>query len=241
MNEDENKKEKIIDNEPENVTREINLDELYDGAINSTVVIDPITNDEVLLRQKKGNFKYVIIILIILIFLMLYYINNKMSIGITAQDKKDKTTSKKVVTTTTIKNMKGTLSCTYSSKSDTDNQTLTYTANYENNKIIDSNFDYVVVSSGENVSDVIKNLMDQYEEFYINNVSVTGNNVSFEKNDKGFTFTVKSDYSVLKFEDIKLVDGKTVLYVKPDSKDTVDSVKEAYINKGFTCNIINPE
>ena len=78
-------------------------------------------------------------------------------------------------------------------------------------------------------------------EFYINNVSVTGNNVSFEKNDKGFTFTVKSDYSVLKFEDIKLVDGKTVLYVKPDSKDTVDSVKEAYINKGFTCNIINPE
>lgn len=241
MNEDENKKEKIIDNEPENVTREINLDELYDGAINSTVVIDPITNDEVLLRQKKGNFKYVIIILIILIFLMLYYINNKMSIGITAQDKKDKTTSKKVVTTTTIKNMKGTLSCTYSSKSDTDNQTLTYTANYENNKIIDSNFDYVVVSSGENVSDVIKNLMDQYEEFYINNVSVTGNNVSFEKNDKGFTFTVKSDYSVLKFEDIKLVDGKTVLYVKPDSKDTVDSVKEAYINKGFTCNMINPE
>lgn len=241
MNEDENKKEKIIDNEPENVTREINLDELYDGAINSTVVIDPITNDEVLLRQKKGNFKYVIIILIILIFLMLYYINNKMSIGITAQDKKDKTTSKKVVTTTTIKNMKGTLSCTYSSKSDTDNQTLTYTANYENNKIIDSNFDYVVVSSGENVSDVIKNLMDQYEEFYINNVSVTGNNVSFEKNDKGFTFTVKSDYSVLKFEDIKLVDGKTVLYVIPDSKDTVDSVKEAYINKGFTCNIINPE
>lgn len=241
MNEDENKKEKIIDNEPENVTREINLDELYDGAINSTVVIDPITNDEVLLRQKKGNFKYVIIILIILIFLMLYYINNKMSIGITAQDKKDKTTSKKVVTTTTIKNMKGTLSCTYSSKSDTDNQTLTYTANYENNKIIDSNFDYVVVSSGENVSDVIKNLMDQYEEFYINNVSVTGNNVSFEKNDKGFTFTVKSDYSVLKFEDIKLVDGKTVLYVKPDSKDTVDSVKGAYINKGFTCNIINPE
>lgn len=241
MNEDENKKEKIIDNEPENVTREINLDELYDGAINSTVVIDPITNDEVLLRQKKGNFKYIIIILIILIFLMLYYINNKMSIGITAQDKKDKTTSKKVVTTTTIKNMRGTLSCTYSSKSDTDNQTLTYTANYENNKIIDSNFDYVVVSSGENVSDVIKNLMDQYEEFYINNVSVTGNNVSFEKNDKGFTFTVKSDYSVLKFEDIKLVDGKTVLYVKPDSKDTVDSVKKAYINKGFTCNIINPE
>lgn len=241
MNEEENKKEKIIDNEPENVTREINLDELYDGAINSTVVIDPITNDEVLLRQKKGNFKYIIIMLIILIFLMLYYINNKMSIGITAQEKKNKTTSKKLVTTTTIRNMKGTLNCTYSSKSDTDNQTLTYTANYENNKIIDSKFDYVVVSSGESVTDIIKNLMDQYEEFYINNASVTGNNVSFEKNDKGFTFTLKSDYSMLKFEDIKLIDGKTVLYVKPNINDTVDSIKEAYINKGFTCNVINPE
>lgn len=240
MNDEENKKDEIVDKEPESVTREINLDELYDGAINSTVVIDPITNDEVLLRQKKNNVKYFIVILLILIVLILYFINNKMGILITAEDKKT-TTTKKIITTTTIKNMKGILNCTYSSKSDTDNQTLKFTANYENNKIIDSIFDYAVVSSSDTVSDVIKNLMDQYEEFYINNASVTGNVVSFEKDNKGFTFNVKSDYSTLKFEDIKLNDGKTVLYVKPNNNDTVERIKEAYINKGFTCNILDQE
>lgn len=236
MNDEKNKKDEILDKEPESVTREINLDELYDGAINSTVVIDPITNDEVLLRQKKSNVKYFIIILLILMFLILYFINNKMGVLVTAEDKK--TTTKKIITTTTVKNMKGVLNCTYSSKSDTDNQTLKFIANYENNKIIDSIFDYAVVTSSDTVSDVIKNLMDQYEEFYINNASVTGNVVSFEKNNKGFTFNVKSDYSTLKFEDIKLNDGKTVLYVKPNDNDTVDNIKEAYINKGFTCNIL---
>lgn len=237
MNDEKNKKDEILDKEPESVTREINLDELYDGAINSTVVIDPITNDEVLLRQKKSNVKYFIIILLILMFLILYFINNKMGVLVTAEDKK--TTTKKIITTTTVKNMKGVLNCTYSSKSDTDNQTLKFIANYENNKIIDSIFDYAVVTSSDTVSDVIKNLMDQYEEFYINNASVTGNVVSFEKNNKGFTFNVKSDYSTLKFEDIKLNDGKTVLYVKPNDNDTVDNIKEAYINKGFTCNILD--
>lgn len=240
MNDEENKKDEIIDKESENVTREINLDELYDGAINSTVVIDPVTNDEVLLRQKK-SFKYVFVILLALILLVLYFINNKMGIGLIVKDKKEKTTNKKIITTTAIKNMKGTLNCTYSSKSDTDNQTLKYTANYENDKIIDSEFDYVVVSSSDTVSDVIKNLMDQYEEFYINNASVTGNKISFEKNNKGFTFNVKSDYSTLKYEDIKIIDGKTVLYVKPTSNDTVESIKNLYINKGFTCNIVESE
>lgn len=237
MNDEKNKKDELLDKEPESVTREINLDELYDGAINSTVVIDPVTNDEILLRQKKSNVKYFIIILLILMFLILYFINNKMGVLVTAEDKK--TTTKKIITTTTVKNMKGVLNCTYSSKSDTDNQTLKFTANYENNKIIDSIFDYAVVTSSDTVSDVIKNLMDQYEEFYINNASVTGNVVSFEKNNKGFTFNVKSDYSTLKFEDIKLNDGKTVLYVKPNNNDTVDNIKEAYINKGFTCNILD--
>ena len=36
-----------IDEDPGYVTREINLDDLYDGAVNNTVVIDPITNNEI--------------------------------------------------------------------------------------------------------------------------------------------------------------------------------------------------
>ena len=45
-----------IDEDPGYVTREINLDDLYDGAVNNTVVIDPITNNEILMRSKKPNF-----------------------------------------------------------------------------------------------------------------------------------------------------------------------------------------
>lgn len=44
--------EELIE-DPENVTREINLDDLYDGAVNNTVVIDPITNNEILLADKS--------------------------------------------------------------------------------------------------------------------------------------------------------------------------------------------
>lgn len=236
-NQDANNIKNDLKIEPENVTREINLDELYDGVINNTVVIDPVTKDEVLLKQKKTNFKFIGLILIIFIFLMFYYINNKMRIGLTAHDNKEKTTTKKVVTTTAIKNKKGILSCTYSSKSDTDSQTVLYSANYENNKLLDSVFDYAVISSSDSMSDVIKNLMEQYEEFYINNASVTGNTTEYEKNDKGFTFSMKTDYDTSIFEDIKMIDGKTVLYVKPSSTDTVDSIKQSYINKGFTCNM----
>ena len=77
MDDKENKKEENInntnndmkpDNEPYNVTREINLDELYDGAINNTVVIDPVTNDEVLMTSKKTNYTFIGVLLSILVF-----------------------------------------------------------------------------------------------------------------------------------------------------------------------------
>ena len=59
--------------EPENVTREINLDELYDGAINNTVVIDPITKDEILVETKKSNRKIIGILFAVFILLILYF------------------------------------------------------------------------------------------------------------------------------------------------------------------------
>lgn len=227
--------------EPENVTREINLDELYDGVINNTVVIDPLTKDEVLLRPKKNNFLIIILVFIVLVLLLLYYLNNKAIVGITVKDNSNDAKNNKVITTTKILNLKGSINCTYSSKSDSDSQSVNFIANYENNKILDSSFDFVVISLNENASDVIKNMMEQYEEFYINNASVTGNNISFEKNDKGFTFNIKTDYNISSFDDINLIDGKTILYVKPLKNDTVDIIKDEYENKGFTCNIIKNE
>lgn len=242
-NSNEDIKDETLDDElkqePENVTREINLDELYDGVINNTVVIDPVTNDELLLKQKKSNFKFVGVILAALILLILYYVNNKMGIGLTAKDKE--TTTKKVVTTTAIKNKKGTLNCTYTSKSDTDSQNVAYSAVYENDTIIESTFDYAAVTNGEKTSDIINNLSNTYEEFYIANASVTGNIITFEKIDKGFTFNIKTDYKVSKFDEIKMDENKLLLYVKPESNDNIDSLKESYTNKGFTCNLIEDE
>lgn len=242
LNEDKNldEEEHDFEQEPENVTREINLDDLYDGVINNTVVIDPITNDELLMKTKKNNFTYIGIIFAVIVLLVLYFVNNKMDIGSTTKEVEPKTT-KKIITTKTLEDKNGKLSCTYSSKSDADSQTLTYTANYKNDKLINSNFNYVLVSSNETISDVVKDLLEQYETFYINNASVIGNNVTFEKHDKGFTFDVETDYETAKFEDIRVSDEQTVLYVKPTSSDTVDSLKDAYTNKGFTCTLIEDE
>lgn len=229
-----------LNQEPEVVTREINLDDLYDGVVNNTVVIDPITNDELLIKNKKPNYTLLGILILVSVLLVLYYVNNKTEIGGTTKQVAPKTT-KEVKTTLPLEEKNGTLNCTYASKSDADTQTLTYVANYENEQITNSKFNYIVVSSTENLSAVVENLMGQYETFYINNVSVSGNNVTFEKNDKGFTFNSETNYSATNFDQIMIVNDQTVLYVKPAASDTIESLKEAYTSKGFTCTIISDE
>lgn len=226
--------------EPENVTREINLDDLYDGVINNTIVTDPITNDELLIKQKKNNITFIGIFFAIIVLLVLYFVNNKMDIGSTTKEVEPNTT-RRLITTSLAPNKKGKLSCTYSSKSDSDNQTITYLASYENDEIINSKFNYVVVSSSDTISDIVKELMDQYEMFYINNATVIGNNITFEKHDKGFTFNIETDYGATNFQDITVLDEQMILYVKPSISDTLDYLKEAYTNKGFSCTVIDDE
>lgn len=223
--------------EPDNITREINLDELYDGAVNNTVVIDPVTNDEVLLPSKKPNYTLLGIILAIIVLLVLYYVNNKTDIGGTTKDVEPKTTTTKKVDS--YDNKTGTLTCTYNSKSDAETQTVTFVANYENNVLKNSNFNYVVVSNLETTSAVIEDLKNQYENFYINNASVVGSNVTFEKNDNGFTFNSETDYESFDFDKLSVIDGQTILYVKPQKNDTYESLQEAYIAKGFSCTVTN--
>ena len=68
--------------EEDNITREINLDELYDGAINNTVIIDPVSKDEILELNKKSNKMLIIIILVTIILLVLYYVNSNFDLNI---------------------------------------------------------------------------------------------------------------------------------------------------------------
>lgn len=235
--EKENDLEEIDEDEetledPEYVTRNINLDELYDGAINNTVVLDPITNNEILVRNKKPNFTVLGIVMAVAILLLLYYVNNKTDFGRETKDVEPKTTVK-----TTITNAydNGVLTCTYSSKSDAESQNVTFVANYSNAKITTSNFNFVAVVNQEGESAIINDLKNQYETFYINNVATKGNSINFDKTGKGFTFNIETDYSKAIFEDISLVDGQTVLYVKPQASDTVSYLSEAYAKNGFAC------
>ena len=225
-----------MDDDKDYVTREINLDDLYDGAINNTVVIDPITNKEVLMSSKKPNYTILGVILAIIILLLLYYINNKSNLGRTTTDVEPSNTT----TTKKVQGDYGTLSCTYSSKSDAESQDVTYTANYENSQITTTNFNYVVISnSNNNSSAVIDDLKSQYETFFINNASAAGNVVSFESNGEGFTFNVETDYSKNGFNELTIVDGQTILYVKPSKGDTAETLEDAYTNKGFNCTLKN--
>lgn len=227
---------KVI-SEPDNITREINLDELYDGAINNTVVIDPITNDEVLLRNKKHNYTLLGVTIAIIILLLLYYVNNKTDLGKTTKDVEPKTTT--ITSSQPLKQevKTGVLTCNYSSKSDAETQTASYTANYENNNLVSSKFDYVVISNLETTTDIIEDLKEQYESFYINNASVIGNNVIFEKNEKGFTFGVETNYNNAEYDKIIMEEGKTILYVKPTNTDTYESLLNLYEQKGFSCTL----
>lgn len=222
-----------IDIDQDNVTREINLDDLYDGAVNSTVIIDPISNSETLMQPKKNNYTFLGLILAILVLLTLYYINNKTDL--IHHENKVKTTT----TTITTKKVtdKGMLSCTYTSKSDAETEEVTYTANYISDKVTNSEFNFVVVSNTEGTSAVIDDLSGQYETLYLNNVSVAGNNVSYNKNSKGFTFNIKTDYQKSDFDKLVITEGQNILYVKPSSDDTIQTLQKKYSDKGYTCNI----
>lgn len=232
-----NKEDSKEISEPNNITREINLDELYDGAINNTVVIDPITNDEVLLQNKKPNYTLLGVALAIIILLLLYYINNKTNLGKTTKNVVPKTTLSTVLKTEKTADKTGTLTCNYNSKSDAETQTISFIANYMNNTLVSSKFDYVVISNLETTTDIIEDLKEQYETFYINNASVIGNKVTFEKNEKGFTFGVETDYKNVEYDKIIIEEGKTILYVKPSNMDTYESLLNLYEQKGFSCSL----
>ena len=220
------------------LTREINLDELYDGAVNNTTIIDPITNNEVLLQNKKPNYPLIGAAFAILILLVLYYINNKTDLTNKTPEVMPNTTSNtSVVTTTSASDYSGVLNCSYDSKSDSETQNITYVLNYENNKLLDSEFTYVVTSNIDASSATLEDLKNQYETLYINNGSLINNKITFEKSEKGFTFVSKVDYKISDFSETKIEEGKTIMYVKPILEDTYENLKEKYEKNGFSCTL----
>ena len=124
-------KEELPDDEAD-ITRNINLDDLYDGAVNNTILLDPVTKDEVLISNRKSNNMILGIFLAIIILLGLYYVYNKSDLFTS-----DKPVTSKPTTTApvVVNNDSGKLICSYQSKSDNETEEATYTFNYQNNKI----------------------------------------------------------------------------------------------------------
>lgn len=227
----------------DNVTREINLDDLYDGAINNTVMLDPITKDEVLIENKKSSYTIIGIVFAILVLLSLYYLYNKTNLGGTVKDVEPVTTTTEKVVVEEEKTTKtGTLSCSYTIKSDNESQVINYSANFIDDKISDSLFNYVVISNTElTETSVTQTLINEYERFYLENSNILGTNLIFEKNEKGFTFNLNLDYKNINVDSLTFPENETVYLVKPSSLDTYDIVKTAYENNGYTCSIVTEE
>lgn len=223
-------------------TKEINLDELFDGSINNTVVIDPVTNDEVLLRNKKPNIILIILFVLVATVLIIYFVNNKTKFGVTTKDVAPKTTTTTITTTIANNNeeeklLSGELTCIYTSNLETESQNVTYKLLFEENKLKVSEFNYIVVSNADLSSSTTEKLKEEYENFYINNVSNVDSKTTFEKNEKGFSFIVNTNYESEKYFELVTEENKTVLFVKPSKEDSIDGLKEKYELKGFKCSI----
>ncbi len=235
-NKENHDEEEVLEEENSDVTKEIDLDELYDGSVNNTVVIDPITNSETLMPNKQNNYIFIILVIFSVIALLLYLLVTKSPFGNTTKEVVPETTK---TTTTALpidkNNENGTLVCNYNSKSDAETQEVIFKAIYEENKIVSSEFKFSAITNFEGSSAIIEDLKSQYESLYINNASVIGSNMVFEKNDKGFTFENKTDYMNVDFSKIMVEEGKTVLFVKPALEDTRESLEKIYTEKGFNC------
>lgn len=220
-----------------NQTREINLDDLYDGAINNTVVIDPITKNEVLLKQKKNNTGLIVLIIFILLVLVLYYIYTKSDLNLQRREVSPKSTTTRTTKIITREEENGKLLCSYTSKTDSEDITINYEAKYENKKIIISKYNYSLISKLDKISSIANGLKEEYENYYINNASIAGHNVVFESSDKGFSFSVETLYNAVNFDSIKVENDKTKFYIKPKESDTYETVKNELTLKGYSCSI----
>lgn len=218
--------------EADDVTRKIDLNELYDGAVNNTVVIDPITNDEILLPKKKPNYTFIGVLAAIAILLILYYINNKSDLTRADQEVVPKKTT---TINTSYEKKNGKISCSYQSKSDSETQEAKYVFEFVNNKLTTADFNYSLVVISTEASAVALDLQSQYEELYTNNYLVKDFETTFAKNKKGFTFTGIINYGKTEIDKVTITDNKTILYTLPNYEDDINVIRENYENQGFTC------
>ena len=235
--------------EEKNETKEINLSELYDGKVNDTLVIDPVTKEETFLEPKKNNF-ILIILLVMIVSLGCYYVYNKTNLlaSITELKQNTTTTYQVAITTSTIPTTtnsivdkkSGRLNCLYENKNDNETINSNIEINYEENLVSLTKFKLDVTSNKTDLN-TSTTLENDYQNFYIKNSSLYLDKINYTKNESSFSLLIDTDYSIIKFDDIVFEENKSYLYLKPVKDETYEDIKLKYETIGYICNYVISE
>lgn len=214
----------------DDMTREINLDDLYDGAINNTMILDPVTKKEVIMENNKRNYTFISIIICVFILLILYYVTAKSPLSKEEAKIEPSTTKLPVVTSKNSSN----LVCNYNDKNESYSLTSSLEVNYENNEITYNKLSLNGLLISEIPTEDYNNIIIAYEELFTLNSGNEFNKLTFIKEDKSFTFTSELDFSK-EYMSLINTDKKYSFYKEYLEEDNINSIKDAYTNLGYTC------
>ena len=217
-------------NQDDDLTREINLDDLYDGAINNTMILDPVTKNEVIMENNKRNYTFISIIICVFILLILYYFTAKSPLSKEEAKVEPSTTKTLVVTSKNSSN----LVCNYNDKNENYSLISSLEVNFENDKIIFNKLNLNGLLISELPTEEYNNIITAYEELFTLNSDNKFNKITFIKEDKSFTFTSELDFNE-DYMSLVNTDKKYSFYKEYVEEDDIHSIKDAYTNLGYTC------
>jgi hypothetical protein len=218
----------------------VNLDELYDGKINQTVIIDPVSNSEVIIKDKKPHFPFFALLAALIVLLVYFTYNQVDYIGIITKYSNMLFDKKTTTATTTKKKVETTLTCTYTALYSGINISNNIEVKAENSAITTNSQDYSYTLTNDTNQLKYNEFVTFFDSTYQKLNGITGINVEYNKETKMFTFKLDCFYDVADFTSLgdtytNEVEYKTNLtMIKSDSMNVI---KDEYTALGYTCSL----
>lgn len=219
---------------------EVNLDELYDGKINQTVIIDPVSNSEVIIKDKKPHFPFFALLGALIVLLIFFTYKQVDYISIFNKYKNQLFNKTTTIVTTTKKKTESTLTCTYTSL---------YSGININNLVEVKAEDNAITTNSQDYSYTLSNDINQlkYNEFvlffdtvYEKLNGITGVNIEYNKEAKIFTFKLDCFYDIADFtilKDLYTNEAEYKTNLTMVKTDTINSIRDKYNAMGYTCSL----
>lgn len=219
---------------------EVNLDELYDGKINQTVIIDPVSNNEVIIKDKKPHFPFFALLGAIIVLLIFFTYKQVDYIAIFNKYKNQIFNSTTTTVTTTKGKVENTLTCTYTSLYNGININNTVDVKAEDNVITTNSQDYSYTLVNDANQLKYNEFISFFDAVYEKLNGITGVNIEYNKEAKIFSFKLDcfydiSDFTILKDIYTNELEYKTNLTMV--KTDTINSIREKYNAMGYTCSL----